>query len=94
MVARALFHDKFEGSIKNAPTVIKDHQDKLSKRQKIQNRHNIKLRAAKVEAQKASNTAQRLAQESKAKDTPKTLEEMVPSRYHHYLSVFDEKEAN
>jgi hypothetical protein len=94
MVARALFHDKFEGSMKNAPTVIKDHQDKLSKRQKIRNRHNIKLRAAKVEAQKASNTAQRLAQESKAKDTPKTLEEMVPSRYHHYLSVFDEKEAN
>jgi hypothetical protein len=94
MVARALFHDKFEGSMKNAPTVIKDHQDKLSKRQKIRNQHNIKLRAAKMEAQKASNTAQRLAQESKAKDTPKTLEDMIPARYHHFLSVFDEKEAN
>jgi hypothetical protein len=94
MVARALFHNKFEGSVKNAPTVIKDHQDKLSKRQKIRNWHNIKLRAAKMEAQKASNTAQRLAQESKAKETPKTLEEMVPAKYHHYLNVFDKKEAN
>jgi hypothetical protein len=94
MVARALFHEKYKGSVKDAPSVIKDHQDKLSKRQKIQNQHNIKLRAAKVEAQKASNTAQRLAQNSKKEDIPKTLEEMVPARYHHYLSVFDEKEAN
>jgi hypothetical protein len=72
MVARALFHDKFEGSVKDASSVIKDHQEKLSKRQKIRNRHNIKLRTAKVEAQKASNTAQRLAQESKKEDIPKT----------------------
>jgi hypothetical protein len=94
MVARALFHNKLKGSVKDAPTVIKDHQDRLSKRQKIQNWHNIKLRAAKMEAQKASNTAQRLAQESKKEDIPKTLEEMLPARYHHYLSVFDKKEAN
>jgi hypothetical protein len=94
MVARALFHNKFKGLVKDAPTVIKDHQDKLSKRQKRQNQHNIKLRTAKMEAQKASNTAQRLAQNSKKEDVPKTLEEMVPARYHHHLSVFDEKEAN
>jgi hypothetical protein len=47
-----------------------------------------------MEAQKAPNTAQRLAQDSKKQDIPKTLEEMVSARYHHYLSVFDKKEAN
>jgi hypothetical protein len=31
MVARALFHNKFEGSVKDAPSVVKDHHDKLSK---------------------------------------------------------------
>jgi hypothetical protein len=94
MVARALFHDKFEGTIKDAPSVVMEHQATLSRRQKICNRHNIKLRTAKLEAQKASNTAQRLAQESKKEDKPKTMEEMIPERYHHYLSVFDKKEAN
>jgi hypothetical protein len=94
MVARALFHDKFDGTVKDTPEVIIKHKDQLTKRQKIQNRHNVKIRTAKLEAQKASNTAQRLAQESKKEDKPKTLEEMVPKRYHHYLSVFDEKEAN
>jgi hypothetical protein len=37
MVARALFHNKFEGPVKDAPSVIRDHQEKLSNRQKIQN---------------------------------------------------------
>jgi hypothetical protein len=34
MVARALFHDKFEESMKDAPLVVKDHHEKLSKWQK------------------------------------------------------------
>jgi hypothetical protein len=94
MVARALFHNKFDGTVKDTPEVIINHKDQLTKRQKIRNCHNVKMRTAKLEAQKASNTAQQLAQESKKEDQPKTLEEMVPKQYHHYLSVFDEKEAN
>jgi hypothetical protein len=34
MVARALFHNKFEGSVENAPIVIKDHQDNYPKGKK------------------------------------------------------------
>jgi hypothetical protein len=54
----------------------------------------VNARPAKISTRgKASNTSQRLAQQGPQKET-KTKEQMVPERYHEFLNVFDEKEAN
>jgi hypothetical protein len=61
------------------------------------NQFHKKLRAQTVSpvmVPKASNTSQQLAQKGLKDKLQKTAAQTVPSQYHDYLSVFDEKEAD
>lgn len=55
----------------------------------------LSVRSSKTTLQpKASNTAQKLAQQQAQTKPKKSMEELVPLRYHNYLKVFSKQEAN
>lgn len=108
MIARAIFHNKEEEMDVQDQDISKHitKRQKIRKAQEINNdmlswskikwnhfQNQIKARSAKTGlAPKASNTSQKLAQQQKK--IVKDIRQQVPERYHKYLKVFDEQEAN
>jgi hypothetical protein len=94
LLARAIFHEK---EYDNLEEEVDKQQDPLSW-SKVRWDHfhkTLRSRSAKVGLQpKSSNTAQQLAQQASKEKPKKTKEELVPQRYHEYMKVFDEQEAN